>query len=54
MEVWDTGHLGTRDQAEGSTGRDGAVEEGIPTSFMSIRARELVRRGDQVSTKRRS
>ncbi|CAM9417536.1 unnamed protein product [Scytosiphon promiscuus] len=48
VEAWDTGHLGTL-EATCSTAGSAKVEEGIPSSFMPKRARDLIRRGHLVS-----
>ncbi|CAM9994172.1 unnamed protein product [Ectocarpus sp. 6 AP-2014] len=42
MEVWDTGHLRKDDGMEGPTATSEAVQEGIPLSLMSSRARALL------------
>lgn len=40
LEIWDTGHLGKASLSEGS---GGVIEEGIPLSFISARARHMLR-----------
>ncbi|CAM9757108.1 unnamed protein product [Ectocarpus fasciculatus] len=42
MEMWDTGHLPKDDGVEGPTATCEAVQEGIPLSLMSSRARTLL------------
>lgn len=53
MEMWDTGHLQKGDGVEGPTASSEAVQEGIPLSLMSSRARALLgvgRPGGEVQT----
>ncbi|CAN0036283.1 unnamed protein product [Ectocarpus fasciculatus] len=48
MEMWDTGHLPKDDGVEGPTATCEAVQEGIPLSLMSSRARTLLGVGREV------
>lgn len=43
LEVWDSAHLGNSGLSDGMGG-NGVIAEGIPSSFISARARNMLRR----------
>ncbi|CAM9423271.1 unnamed protein product, partial [Ectocarpus sp. 13 AM-2016] len=49
VEMWDTGHLRKGDGVEGPTATSEGVQEGIPLSLMSSRARALLGVGQTVN-----